>query len=206
MTSQSNAPAGEFFANGAERHAFERFRDELAPLGWTIAHNLYVSRRDERGARARELDLLLLHPRHGVVLVEVKGGSIERQVDGTWRQNGKSMRRQPDQQAGSATFEFREALRDNPRWTALGIQVTTGWLLCVPQADASSIALSRIDGSVNLAADQIVDRVCLSRPGGVAEQVGRFVARTHARNATDPAPDFDWVPLALEILSPAFGF
>ena len=40
----------------------------------------------------------------------------------------------------------------------------------------------------------------------VAEQVGRFVARTHARNATDPAPDFDWVPLALEILSPAFGF
>ena len=107
-----------------------------------------------------------------MVLVEVKGGSIERQLDGTWRQNGKSMRRQPDQQAGSATFEFREALRDNPRWTALGIQVTTGWLLCVPQADASSIALSRIDGSVNLAADQIVDRVCLSRPGGVAEQVG----------------------------------
>ena len=60
MTSQSNAPAGEFFANGAERHAFERFRDELAPLGWTIAHNLYVSRRDERGRLERlEVDLVL---------------------------------------------------------------------------------------------------------------------------------------------------
>ena len=50
------------FAHDGERRAFERFREELSPLGWVIAHNLYVARREERGAYTHELDLLLLHP------------------------------------------------------------------------------------------------------------------------------------------------
>ena len=29
------------FAHGGERRAFERFREELTPQGWVIAHNLY---------------------------------------------------------------------------------------------------------------------------------------------------------------------
>ena len=31
------------FAHDGERRAFERFREELTPQGWVIAHNLYVA-------------------------------------------------------------------------------------------------------------------------------------------------------------------
>ena len=72
------------FAHDGERRAFERFREELTPQGWVIAHNLYVARREERGAYTHELDLLLLHPQRGMVMVEVKCGRVERTAEGSW--------------------------------------------------------------------------------------------------------------------------
>ena len=69
------------FAHDGERRAFERFREELTPQGWVIAHNLYVARREERGAHTHELDLLLLHPQRGMVMVEVKCGRVERTAE-----------------------------------------------------------------------------------------------------------------------------
>ena len=85
------------FVVESERQAFERFRNDLAPSGWVIAHNLYFSaRREDRGISGNELDLLLVHRDHGIIIVEVKGGrSYDRVRDGTWRQDGVPMKSGP---------------------------------------------------------------------------------------------------------------
>jgi hypothetical protein len=209
VTGRSQAEPGGF-ANDGERQAFERFRDQLQPKGWTIAHNLYVSRREDRGSRARELDLLLLHPQHGIVLIEVKGGRIERRKDGNWYQNDRRMQRDPLQQAGSALFELRDAMREHPRLAALGIVPQTSWMLCLPQVDAGTEGLANLDRSVNFAADQVIDRGALTRPTGVFDGVMRFIdriTRTTGSDGRDAAGDaYDWVSEVVDVLLPRFAF
>jgi len=194
----------EGFANDRERSAFERFRDQLEPEGWAIAHNLYVSLDEKRGVSARELDLLLLHPRHGIVLVEVKGGTVQRFRDGTWRQNGKAMDG-PDAQARTALHRLRSALNKHPGWRTLEVDPPSGWILCLTDADASAIARSRTEDSAGLAEDQIVDRMALSRGGGVLAAVTRFAQRIGEQHGAFN-PVFDWTDRALQVISPELGF
>jgi UvrD-like helicase C-terminal domain/Nuclease-related domain/AAA domain len=194
----------EGFANDRERFAFEQFRSQLEPEGWVIAHNLYVSLDVKRGVSARELDLLLLHPRRGIILVEVKGGTVQRFRDGTWHQNGKAMDG-PDMQAMSALRRLRNAVDQRPSWSTLNVDPPFGWMLCLTDADALAIARSRAENSTGLAGDQIIDRQALVHEGGILDAVTRFTQRIgDAQGGFDPG--FDWTDLALQIISPELGF
>ncbi len=66
-----------------ERRFFEALRDEL-PDEWTVYHQLpYYDL--SHGARCGEIDFLLLHPSHGLLVVECKGrGVAYRQGEGRW--------------------------------------------------------------------------------------------------------------------------
>lgn len=193
------------FAHDGERRAFERFREELGPRGWAIAHNLYVARREERGSFTHELDLLLLHPQRGMVMVEVKCGRVERTPDGSWLQNGEPMRKPPESQASRAIYELRDVLKDHPLWQRLGINPASGWMLALPDADATQVMRQRIDGTVSLSSDQIIDRILMSKAGGVAGAVERFADRL-TKNLIGADPGFDWTKQAMEIIAPALGF
>ncbi|MFO1539116.1 MAG: ATP-binding domain-containing protein [Chloroflexota bacterium] len=207
MTQDTPAPAwAGGFATAGEQLAFERFRDELAPAGWTITHNLYVSRRASRGTLARELDLLLLHPRHGLVLVEVKGGRIS-VADGEWMRNDAPIDRDPVRQVQGALGMLRDAAADVPRLAALDFRPPVAWMLCFPDTDLTGGDLARIDGSMLLAPDQVVHRPTLRRPGGVADAVHAFLARLaasepHRLRDDDAAPD--WVDDYVTSLLPRF--
>ena len=67
----------------AERRFFEALRNELCDE-WTVYHELpYYDLKD--GARCGEIDFLLLHPEHGMLVVECKGtGVTYRQGEGRW--------------------------------------------------------------------------------------------------------------------------
>jgi hypothetical protein len=76
-------PVFEGGGSRAERRFFEALRDELSD-DWTVYHGLpYYDLK--HGARCGEIDFLLLHPAHGLLVVECKGtGVTYRQGEGRW--------------------------------------------------------------------------------------------------------------------------
>ena len=197
---------GAGFANDTERLAFARVREELAPAGWIVAHNLHFARvAGDRGIRENELDLLLLHPDRGMIVVEVKGhANVDRRHDGTWLSGGHPMERDPEQQVAAIRGRIRDLLGDHPSWTAIADEVPPiGVMLCFPRADLTPAMEAKINASANLSVDQVIDRPCLTRPGALVERVSAFAARFGGRQG---GPGDAWVDVALGILSPELHF
>jgi len=65
------------------------------PSGWLAWHSVRIRTRDNFEG---EGDFVLGVPDHGVIIVEVKGGAIEKR-DGVWLQNGRPMEQSPRSQA-----------------------------------------------------------------------------------------------------------
>ncbi|MEZ6008594.1 MAG: AAA family ATPase [Planctomycetota bacterium] len=62
----------------AERLVRRALREQLSE-DWTVVHGArWVGRRHERDGQDGEIDFLLLHPKLGAVVMEVKGGTISR--------------------------------------------------------------------------------------------------------------------------------
>ena len=70
----------------AEKEVWKALRDRL-PSGWYAWHSLRIR---DPGAILGEGDFVLAHPQRGFLVVEVKGGRLERR-DGRWFQNGKAL-------------------------------------------------------------------------------------------------------------------
>jgi hypothetical protein len=67
----------------AERRVWECLEKQL-PNGWTAWHSLRIR---VRGGYLGEGDFVLAHPQRGLLVLEVKGGTVE-QRDGRWTSNG----------------------------------------------------------------------------------------------------------------------
>lgn len=210
MTSPLEQPAIEglvAFANEGERRTFLTFQRELEPEGWTIAHNLYVTDRARKGTSVRELDLLLMHPRKGLIVVEVKGGELARMANGQWTQNGSIMPaiKQPDRQVHSTLRRLRSALEEHEYWKSLSRRPLRGAMIALPDCDVTPVSAYQLEQSVTFSPDQFIDRMALNRPGGVLKAVNQFCDSRAL--AFSEAPDkLGFVEKILDILSPDFGF
>jgi hypothetical protein len=61
----------------AERRLFDQFRTEFSDDFTVFAGVSWISKRRGKGAFDGEADFVVAHPRHGVLVLEVKGGGIE---------------------------------------------------------------------------------------------------------------------------------
>src|SRR3954453_21958722 len=62
--------------SGAERDLFGLFESRL-PASYTVFYSVsWLARRGGSGARDGEADFLIVHPDHGILVLEVKGGQI----------------------------------------------------------------------------------------------------------------------------------
>lgn len=210
MTSPIEGPAVQDsldLLNDGERRTFAAFRRELEPAGWTIAHNLYVTDRARKGTSVRELDLLLIHPYKGLIVVEVKGGELARTHDGRWTQNGTLMQihKQPDHQVHSTLRRLRSALEEHEYWQSLNRRPLRGCMIALPDCDVSPSAKYALENGFTFSPDQFIDRLALNRAGGALQAVNQFCDSRAA--AFSEAPDkLGFVEKILEILSPEFGF
>lgn len=100
------------FTTESEREVWERLVRQLGPDDVVLAN---VRLTDER--KDHELDLVLLMPDFGVVVVEVKGGSVWVDADG-WHQARGAVTRQidPVDQARSNLYALRKYVESDPRW------------------------------------------------------------------------------------------
>jgi len=94
----------ELAKDATERLVLQTLRDRLTD-GWLIIPNVgLVGRRD------REMDIVLVHEREGIALIEVKGHRPSLRK-GVWHDAHGQMNPQPDNQARDNAYELRDKLR-----------------------------------------------------------------------------------------------
>lgn len=103
------------FGSGAERQVWDRLKVQLGPDDVLLA-GIRVSDR----AKDHEADLVVLMPGGGIVVVEVKGGSVWR-AQGEWlqaRAGGAGKRIDPVEQARGCRYALRAYVESDSRWYA----------------------------------------------------------------------------------------
>ena len=105
-------PEQPTFRTTSEREVWERLRDGLVEDDVLLAN-----RRLTDGAKDHEADLIVLLPDVGIVVVEVKGGSVWHDEDG-WHQKrrGKRVPVDPVEQVRTTKYAFRDYVARDPRW------------------------------------------------------------------------------------------
>ena len=141
----------------AEIRVFEALK--TLPHDWTVIHSLrWVKSDPTKGYKPQgEGDFICIHPEHGIVVVEVKGGGISYR-DGKWFSedfSGKVHQIQdPEKQASDTKFETLERLR--------GKGIRSCFVChCVWFPD---VTLSSIDLPMNLSESIVLDMESLNSP------------------------------------------
>lgn len=63
----------------------------------------WILKRDAHApARDGETDLVIVHPEHGLLIIETKGGRIRRDGQGRWRSGEHAITPAPFEQAGTS--------------------------------------------------------------------------------------------------------
>ncbi|MGO0578069.1 NERD domain-containing protein [Ornithinimicrobium panacihumi] len=106
-------PIDPAFANHTEREVWERLGGQLRDGDYLLS-NVRLTDEDQD----HEADVIVLMPEAGVVVVEVKGGSVSVDGNGRWRQAGAGRTREIDPvgQAARVKHALRRYVQEDPRW------------------------------------------------------------------------------------------
>ncbi len=174
------------FETATEREVWEVLRTRLGPDDVLMA-NLRLS--DE--VKDHEADIVAIIGGAGVVVVEVKGGSVG-VVDGQWRQSGNDTRTfDPVDQARTTKYAIRKYVEADPRWRNSSRR-RVRW--------AHSVALPNTDLHDDFSMPDC-PRWAVHGNGDIADLASRLhdvVVRQETRNVP-PSPDD--VDLIVEILN-----
>lgn len=112
------ASVGADTESGAERELFRAFQEQL-PNDYVVMHGVKWLNRRRRYDAVGEADFVILHPRRGLLVIEVKGGRIRGEWSGDeWSsisRNGQAHAiKNPVKQADRAFWALKEKLEDNP--------------------------------------------------------------------------------------------
>jgi len=173
------------FETATEREVWQVLRTRLAPNDVLMA-NLRLT--DE--VKDHEADIVVILAGAGVVVVEVKGGSVG-VVDGRWRQSGNDKRTfDPVAQARSTMYAIRDYVESDPRWCSSSRR-RIRW--------AHSVALSSTDLHDDFSMTDC-PRWAVHGRGDMADLAGRLrdvVVRQETKNVPPSSTDVD---LIVEIL------
>ena len=170
--------------SAAERHMFTLLRDRLDDT-FTVFHSVaFQAGRTRGGVVDREVDLLLAHPQHGLLIMEVKGGRVGRLgVTGqwfSWDRNGKRHEiKDPFAQAREATYRLLEELRNHH-------ELRKAWW--TPQY---AVALPEVSVPGDLQPDApraIIFDELDAQPGRIAAAVARVLTHYRQSDVRPPGP------------------
>lgn len=178
-------PEEPTFTTASEREVWERLRDGLGPEDVLIA-NLRLTDQD----KDHEADLVVLMPELGVLVLEVKGGSIWHDETGWWIKRGsRTDRCHPVDQARDTKHALRKYVAADPRWGSRGY-VAWSHGVVTPHADfGNDFSVPELPRWALHDRDEQVD---------LAERVrdnGWGLAQGH------PPPNHDDIDLIVEILA-----
>lgn len=154
----SDTPAGEAIL-------FDKLRDDPGTEGWVVLHSLNLSR--HRNKSEGEIDIVLLVPGYGVLCLEVKGCTVNRQ-SGRWVYPYGTSAEGPFRQASGAMHSLRDYIGDR--------DASLSRLLFF-----SAVAFTRIhfnEESPEWHSWQIIDVQTLGRMP-ISKIIGRIFERAH---------------------------
>ncbi len=108
-------PEEPTFTTHSEREVWERLRDSLPP-DCVLMANVRLTDQD----KDHEADLVVLMPEMGILVLEVKGGSVWRDETGWWIRRAKTERCFPVDQARDSKHALRTYVEQDPRWGSRG--------------------------------------------------------------------------------------
>lgn len=121
------------FTHESERIVWELLERTVAP-GTRLIPNLRLTNRK----KDYELDVIVLMPGAGIVVLEVKGGSVSVDEEGHWW-TGNAQRRSrihPVEQARDGKYALREYIEQDPRWRdSSRTRVRMGHMVVLPFTD-----------------------------------------------------------------------
>src|SRR5690349_21031476 len=123
---------GARFTHESERLVWERLARGVARGTVLLANLRLTSQRKDH-----ELDVVVLMPGVGIVVVEVKGGSVSVDAQGHWWSGGgtRKNRVRPVEQCREGKFALREFIEADPRWKNRRSRVRFGHAVVVPFTD-----------------------------------------------------------------------
>ncbi len=184
MTIEDEAPR---FAHGSEQLVWELLQRQADPDTVLIPNvRLTSSRKDH------ELDAVALVPGAGVVVIEVKGGSVSVDADGRWWSGGgtRKSRIRPVEQCRDGKFALREFIEADPRWKNRRSRVRFGHAIVLPYTD--------LDGDF---ATLECPRWMVSGRGDLDDLAGRVHDVAALQENEQRVPTHDDVELIREILT-----
>ena len=123
-------PEEPAFTTPSERQVWERLRDGLPPNCILMA-NVRLTDQD----KDHEADLVVLIPESGIVVLEVKGGSVWHDEGGWWIRRGEGDERcWPVDQARDTKYALRRYVEQDPRWGGRG-HVAWGHGVVLPHSE-----------------------------------------------------------------------
>ena len=123
---------GARFAHESERLVWERLARGVTE-GTVLLPNIRLTSQ----LKDHELDVVVLMPGVGVVVVEVKGGSVSVDAQGHWWSGGGARRSRvrPVEQCRDGKYALRDFVEADPRWKNRRSRVRFGHAVVVPFTD-----------------------------------------------------------------------
>ncbi|MEO6996887.1 MAG: nuclease-related domain-containing protein, partial [Terracoccus sp.] len=120
------------FENESERLVWQRLA-ATAPTDTVLVPNLRLTSE----LKDHELDIVVLMPGVGIIVVEVKGGSVSVDEQGRWWSRGGSRRHpvRPVEQCRDGKYVLREFVEKDARWRSKHSRVRWGHAIVVPYTD-----------------------------------------------------------------------
>ena len=178
-------PEAPTFTTSSEQEVWQRLKEGLGPDDVLLA-NLRLTDED----KDHEADLIVLMPEIGIVVVEVKGGSVWHDDDGWWQsRRGQDVLIDPVTQVRTTKYAVRDYVGRDPRWqrrnhVAWGHAVVTPYSVFDADAEAPDCP-----------------RWSLHDRGDQADLVERLVLNAKRSWQGKLAPTHDEVDLIVDILA-----
>ena len=176
----------------AERRIFDQFRDSFGDDFTVFAGVAWLSKKRGGGAFHGEADFVVAHPKHGILVLEVKGGGVEYDAQaGSWhstdRHGNRNKIKDPFRQARNSMYVLRRKL--NEATITAKYRYPTAYAVAFPDIHLEG------DVGVGAPAEIVLD---LSRTRQLKQSVIN-VYRHYRRREDDPGPD------AIAALTELFG-
>ena len=155
--------SAEGLGRRAERHVHDRLRAAL-PAEYLLFPNVAWVIREHGTDREGEADLVIAHPDHGFLAIEVKAGPIVRDGLGRWWAGGRLLDRAPFQQAADSHHSLVAKLRELPDWPA-GLDPIAGHAVAFPNAEVASLGTKIFFLGPDADPDLILDKALLEPEG-----------------------------------------
>jgi superfamily I DNA/RNA helicase len=197
----AGAPDAEAAERDPERVAEAAIR-AAAPSDWRIYSNVHWLAPTRPGATPRdgEADLVLVIPQQGLLVIETKGGHVQRDSHGRWYAGARHLPRSPFAQATESAHRLTDWLADHPSWT--GDPPAALHAVCFPEIDRASVPTGQGDLGPDAPLELLIDRSDLRDRAATTRALERILAYWSADRSRDRPLDGRQVELVGRLLEP----